>query len=265
MATPLTATEALAALRDEGVTVVETPNWKNHNRGQRGDGWGPVHGVLLHHTVTSGTQRSLDIVRDGYTGLPGPLCHGLIDKDGRCHMIGWGRTNHAGLGDPDVMRAVIAEKRLPAPNEATMDGNSRLYGFECVNLGNGKDHWPAVQVEAMVRASAALLRAHKWGKDGKTSVLAHLEWQPGKIDPRGPGYPGTTVIRDRVAERLKHEASWSPGDGEGGPPQATYTVKDGDTLTKISERFGVSVKLLVALNKIKDPDKISAGQRLKLK
>ncbi|MEV6400934.1 N-acetylmuramoyl-L-alanine amidase [Streptomyces sp. NPDC051907] len=267
MATPLSATRFLAALRDEGLTVVEVGNWRTHNRGQRGDGWGPVHGVLLHHTVTKGTQSSIDIVRDGYAELPGPLCHGLIDKDGKVYLVGYGRTNHAGLGDPRVLDAVIAEKSLPAPRygESAKDGNARLYGFECVNLGDGKDSWPAVQVEAMVRASAALVRAHDWGKDGKTSVLAHKEWQYGKPDPRGPGFPTMAVIRDRAHERLQHPPSWSPGDDEGGPSQATYTVRDGDTLTEISERFDVSVDRLAALNKLKDPDEIAVGQRLKLK
>lgn len=268
MATPLSATKALEVLRAEGLTVVETDGWKTRNRGQRGDGWGPVHGVLMHHTVTSGTQSSLDILRNGYSELPGPLCHGMIDKDGKVYMIGWGRTNHAGLGDPRVMDAVIAEKALPAPRygHSSMDGNARLYGFECVNLGNGKDHWPGVQVEAMVRASAALVRAHGWGKDGKTSALAHKEWQYGKPDPVGPGFPTMAVFRDRVAERLKHPASWKPGtDDEPPPAQATYTVKAGDTLGEIAERFNVPLARLVTLNKIKNADAIQVGQRLKLK
>jgi hypothetical protein len=35
------------------------------------------------------------------------------------------------------------------------------------------------------------------------------EWQPGKVDPRGPGVT-MPDIRGRVAERLDHPASWSP-------------------------------------------------------
>ncbi|MFE2934946.1 N-acetylmuramoyl-L-alanine amidase [Streptomyces sp. NPDC059278] len=265
MAKPLSATKALEALRAEGLTVVEVGSWKTHNRGQRGDGWGPVHGVILHHTVTDGTtaakaQSSVDLCYRGHSTLPGPLCHGVIDKQGVVHMVGWGRTNHAGLGDDDVLRAVVSEKPLPAANEANIDGNARFYGFECVNLGDNKDGWPPEQVEAMVRASAALLRAHGWGKDGKTSVIGHKEWQPGKVDPRGPGLPGMGAVRDRVAERLKHPASWSPGASP-----ATYTVKAGDTLTKIAARFKTTVDKLVSLNKIKNPDDLSVGQRIKLK
>ncbi|MEF9903663.1 N-acetylmuramoyl-L-alanine amidase [Streptomyces sp. P9-A2] len=212
MATPLTAARFIAALKAEGVQVVEVGDWRDHNRNSKGP-FGPVHGVMIHHTVTQGSARTVDICRKGYSGLPGPLCHGVITKDGTVHLIGYGRTNHAGLGDDDVLRAVIAEKVLPADNESNTDGNRHFYGYECENLGDGKDPWPAAQVEAIVRASAAVLREHGWNKDGKgtISVIAHEEWQPGKVDPRGPGYPGHSTIRTRVAERLTHPASWSPG------------------------------------------------------
>jgi hypothetical protein len=208
MADPLSAGDFLARLRAEGVKVVEVGSWRTHNRNSKGK-WGPVHGVMIHHTVTSGTAKTVELCRKGYEGLPGPLCHGVIAKDGTVHLVGYGRANHAGAGDDDVLKAVIAEKPLPADNEANTDGNARFYGFECENLGDGRDPWPAAQVEAIVRASAAICRAHGWGKTGNTSVIGHAEWQPGKVDPRGPGV-SMSDIRARVVERLKHAASWSP-------------------------------------------------------
>jgi len=208
MAAPLSAAAFLAALRAEGVKVTEVGNWRTHNRNSKG-AWGPVHGVMIHHTVTKGTASTVALCRTGHSALPGPLCHGVIAKDGTVHLVGYGRTNHAGLGDDDVLKAVIAEKALPADNEANTDGNARFYGFECENLGDGKDPWPSAQREAIVRASAALLRAHRWGKDGNTSVIGHAEWQPGKVDPRGIS-GGMDGIRKDVAERLKHPANWSP-------------------------------------------------------
>lgn len=42
----------------------------------------------------------------------------------------------------------------------------------------------------------------------------------------------------------------------------TYNIKSGDTLSKIGKRYGVSVSALASLNKIKDPDKIKAGQTI---
>lgn len=217
MASPLSADAVLAALRAEGVRVVEVGSWRTHNRNQKG-AWGPVNGSVVHHTVTKGTASSVAIVRDGYAELPGPLCHGMIAKDGQVHLVGWGRTNHAGGGDPAVLAHVIAEDygtRPPAPTRGDkdgVDGNSHFYGWECENLGDGKDPWPAAQYDAIVRVQAALIRAHRakgddWGTQAK-SIIGHLEWSKDKSDPRGFSMPD---LRADVAERLTHPASWNPG------------------------------------------------------
>ncbi|MFF9894985.1 N-acetylmuramoyl-L-alanine amidase [Streptomyces longispororuber] len=260
MAAPLPASRFQSALRDEGVHVVEVGNWRTHNRNSKGP-WGPVHGVMIHHTVTDADRHdTVGICRKGHSTLPGPLCHGVITKDGRVHLVGYGRANHAGLGDDDVLRAVIAEKALPPDNEANTDGNRHFYGFECENLGDGKDPWPPVQVEAIVRASAAICRAHGWGEGGGTSVIGHSEWQPGKVDPRGPGIT-MPDIRKRVAERLRHPASWSPGEAQ------RYTVRAGDTLWSIAaSRLGDGARWaeIARLNGLRDADAISVDQTLKL-
>ncbi|MEV3996761.1 N-acetylmuramoyl-L-alanine amidase [Streptomyces halstedii] len=220
MATPLSAAAVLKALRAEGVTVVEVGNWRTHNRAGHG-AWGPLNGSIVHHTVTKGTASTVAMVRDGYSGLPGPLCHGMIAKDGQVHLVGWGRANHAGGGDPRVLDQVIAESYSTRPTPPTkgnsngVDGNARFYGWECENLGDGKDPWPAAQYDAIVRVQAALCRAHGWTAK---SVIGHLEWSSDKIDPRGFGLAD---LRAAVAERLKHPASWNPG---GAPAPTTPTT-----------------------------------------
>jgi hypothetical protein len=191
----MSASSFLDALKDEGLRVVEVGNWRTHNRNHKGP-WGPVHGVMIHHTVTWGTADTVRICRDGYAQLPGPLCHGVVAKDGTVHLIGYGRANHAGLGDDDVLRAVIAERGLPPDNEADTDGNRHFYGFECENLGDGEDPWPAAQLEAVERAAAAVCRRHGWNE---RSVIGHREWQPGKVDPRGFTMPS---MRARIRKRL---------------------------------------------------------------
>ncbi|MEU6527882.1 N-acetylmuramoyl-L-alanine amidase [Streptomyces sp. NPDC046928] len=197
MATPPPARTFLQCLIDEGVSVVEVGNWEDHNRNHMGP-WGSVHGVMIHHSVTKGTAATVKICRDGHSSLPGPLCHGVIAKDGRVHLVGYGRTNHAGLGDPDVLRAVIAERRPPLDDEATVDGNRHFFGFECENLGDNKDPWPAAQIEGIVRVVAAICRHHGWSA---RSALRHLDWQPGKVDPRGPGMDWDDILV-RVTKRL---------------------------------------------------------------
>jgi hypothetical protein len=196
MSTPLTATALVAALKAEGVTVVEHTGWRTHNRNSKG-AWGPVNGVMIHHTVTSGTAATVNLCYNGRSDLPGPLCHGVIAKDGTVHLVGNGRANHAGSGDADVLSAVIAERTtLPAPNQQNADGNARFYGFECVNLGDGQDPWPEAQLDAIARTAAAICRAHGWSA---ASVLGHKEWTSAKIDPRGFTM---TSLRSRVATLL---------------------------------------------------------------
>lgn len=209
MASPLSASAILAALRAEGVDVAEYKSWRTHNRNHVGS-WGPVHGVVIHHTVSSGTASSVELCYSGHATLPGPLCHTVGAKDGRLYMVGHGRANHAGSGDGDVLRAVIDETPLPPDNEANTDGNRHFYGIELINLGDGKDPWPEIQKEAAVRWAAAICRAHGWSE---RSVIAHKEWQPGKVDPTFD----MAMFRARVAERLTHPAGWSPGTAP--PPQ----------------------------------------------
>lgn len=43
-----------------------------------------------------------------------------------------------------------------------------------------------------------------------------------------------------------------------------YTVQPGDSLMAIAEKFGVSFKELIQVNKITNPDKISVGDELKI-
>ena len=49
------------------------------------------------------------------------------------------------------------------------------------------------------------------------------------------------------------------------PEPEYYTVQKGDTLTKIAKKFKTTVDWLVEVNNIKDPNKIYAGQKLRVK
>ena len=179
MATPLSASAMLTVLRDEGLTVHEHTGWRTHNRDSAtGKTFGPVHGVLIHHTAGHGDR---EICYKGRSDLPGPLCHSWLGKTDGLWMIGSGRANHAGLVDLDVVNALIAEKSpLPRDDQANADGNDCLYGLEIENLGNGKDPYPAAQYRQAVLWAAALCRTHGWSEK---SIAGHKEVQPGKIDP----------------------------------------------------------------------------------
>ena len=153
MATPLSADAFLAALRAEGVHVVQHPGWRTYNRNHKGP-WGGVNGVVIHHTA--GTN-SLSFCVNGLADLPGPLCHTHLSKEGVATLIGYGRVNHAGMFAANAHRAVVNEEpQHPAPDAAEwVDGNAAYYGIEIENLGNGSDPYPELQYQQAVRWAAA--------------------------------------------------------------------------------------------------------------
>ncbi|MGW8554037.1 peptidoglycan-binding protein [Streptomyces tubercidicus] len=196
MATPLSADGFLSALKHAGLGVVEHGRWRTHNRNRHGN-WGPMNGVMIHHTGPYSSEADMvELCRVGYQALPGPLCHGVIDRSGTVHLVGYGRSNHAGMGDTDTLLAVIAENHEhPRANAEDTDGNRHFYGFECINTGN--QPWPSAQLDAMARAAAAVCHAHGWNAH---SVIGHKEWKPSKSDPGGIDMD---AFRVRVARHLK--------------------------------------------------------------
>ena len=187
MAVPMTAAQIKAQLTKFGVRFKEYENWATHNRGQRGDGWGitaanktGVHGLLWHHTGSDSSDQR-ELLHAGTSALPGPLSQFGIAQDGTVWLIGWGRCNHAGLGDDDVFAAVRDETYgdyPPTDNETNTDGNARFYGVEI--WYSGSHGMTPSQYEAALRLSAAIADFHGWNEK---SFIAHGEWQPGKWDP----------------------------------------------------------------------------------
>lgn len=56
----------------------------------------------------------------------------------------------------------------------------------------------------------------------------------------------------------------APATDQDAKKEVIYTVVKGDTLTKIAKKYKTTVKKLVELNGIKDPDKIYGGQKIKI-
>lgn len=184
MSTPMTASQIITQLKKWDVPYQEYKDWETHNRGNRGDGWGPVHGFMVHHTGSDSTEQR-ELLYKGYPDadppLPGPLCQFGLAQNGTVHLIGWGRANHAGSGDDDVLRAVINEdygSYPPTDNETNTDGNARFYGVEI--WYSGSHGMTPSQYATLLKLACAVLDFHGWGAK---SVIAHGEWQPGKWDP----------------------------------------------------------------------------------
>lgn len=202
MSTPLSTSLMVRVLRAEGVQLDEYQSWRTNNRNHKG-AWGPVNGVMIHHTAGVG-GHILDLCYDGTGSLPGPLCHAVAAKSGTIHLVGNGRANHAGTIAQNAHLAVLNEDSdHPRPDvREPVDGNARYYGIEIENRGDGDDPYPDGQYDQVVRWAAAICRAHGWTAD---SVIGHKEATRRKIDPSFD----MEAFRAAVAERLAH----APGEG----------------------------------------------------
>lgn len=153
-------------LRAFGVQVREVPGWEN-----RGKEPFQPHGVVIHHTANpnKADAPSLNLVTNGRSDLPGPLCQVLLSRSGIAYIVAAMRANHAGAG-----------------GWKGLSGNTSVFGIEAENDGVGEP-WPAKQLEAYRRVCAAMLDGI-----GQTAemVCGHKEWAPTrKVDPRGIDMP----------------------------------------------------------------------------
>lgn len=228
MAAPMSASALVAALRAEGV-IVKTPRsgWATHERDdETGKAFGPIYGVLIHHTAG---HDDFNVVYDGDSALPGPRAHVYINKAGEALMCSAGRANHAGGGDPNVLREVMNESYGTKPSATqyhdgspgAADGNDSFYGFECENLGDGEDPWPDVQYVAMVKATVAILRHYGWTDK---SAIGHLEWSNWKIDPRG--FTMAQFRADVKAALALPAGQWKAGSNSDGGSNTVALDKD---------------------------------------
>lgn len=222
MTEPLSAHQMVAALKAEGVHVAEYKDWELNTRTSSARPWGPVNGVMIHHTAGS---NSLTLCFKGRSDLPGPLCHTHLSKAGTATMVGYGHCNHAGRIAANAHQAVVLEDSYhPYPDAVeTVNGNQRYYGLEIENLGNGKDPYPSIQYDQAVRWAAALCRAHGWSAD---SVIGHKEGTRRKIDPSFD----MGEFRAAVNQRLMHLPSGDQDQGDNVPEYMYFERSKGVTL-----------------------------------
>lgn len=274
MATPMTSSQIVAQLKKWGIKYSEVKSWETHNRNAKG-AWGGMNGFIWHHTGADVTQANAasyagNTLYNGLSTLPGPLCHFGISPDGTVYLVGWGRANHAGGGDPAVLNHVINEDysgqlKPKKGNSDGTDGNAHFYGVEIMYSGSHK--MTDAQYASALKLSAAIIDFHKWSEK---SVIAHGEWSNDKWDP---GYASGKIM-DMAAVRADILKTFRAGPKPATPTvppkpttpvnTGTYTVVKGDTLYSVSDKFNVTVANLKSWNGLKS-DELSIGQTLKTK
>jgi hypothetical protein len=246
MSTPMTADTFLSILKAEGLVVKEHAGWKTHERDSAtGKTFGPVYGIMFHHTAS---HNSFDVIWNGRSGLPGPLAHAYVDKEGVVWLTSAGRANHGGGGSPAVLAAVKAQSYGDTPpathyhegSAGAADGNDAFYGFECENLGDGHDEWPATQTTAMVKIAVAI--AHHYGWNAK-SVIAHLEWSDWKSDPRGISMK---TFRSQVQKGLDAKKVVKPTVPK---PTPVYAPFPGTSFFKLGKEHDIITEMGKALKR----------------
>ncbi|WP_406215009.1 peptidoglycan-binding protein [Streptomyces decoyicus] len=115
------------------------------------------------------------------------------------------------------------------------------------------DVWPAGKPPAYPSGSSSRSRSvwqEKGGHYGHSQVPGNDHGDPGAID--------TAKVPGKAA-------GGDTGSSDSGSSSATtYTVKKGDTLSSIAKAHKTTVAKLVTLNGLKDADKLSVGQKLKV-
>lgn len=201
---------------DHGVEVLEVTGCYS-----RGLTWTRTPGGIVdHHDASSrkaGEWGALGIIRDGRTGIPGPLSQFQIARclDGRPRLaaVAAGRANHAGVGGP--MGAI-----------PTNSGNSWLYGAECANDGLGEPYTAAAHHahDALFRVVAdvcgfpvARIVGHKeWAPGRKSDPVYSMSWRRARVADLRPAAPAPApapVTPTRKAENMIETIEIPAGTG----------------------------------------------------
>lgn len=143
----------------------------------------------VHHTGSDGTP--LATIRDGYTGLPGPLANWYVPRDvgRRVYLVADGYTNHGGAADQapltevkdgDVDKTTIT----PGADDPGVYANRWAHAVEVAAKGPFTPDQYFVTL-ALAASFAIATDAHL-DKDGDgrwIPALGHKEWTRRKVDP----------------------------------------------------------------------------------
>ncbi|MGD2353327.1 N-acetylmuramoyl-L-alanine amidase [Bacillus subtilis] len=175
---------------------------------------------------------------------------------------------HFAVDDKEVVQGIPTDRNAwhTGDGNGAASGNRTSIGVEVCYSKSGGARYKAAEKLA-IKFIAQLLKERGWGVD---RVRKHQDWS-GKYCPhRVLAEDRWEEVKADIAAELKALSgkSTSSSSAKKSAPKAsgsTYTVKKGDTLSEIAEKTGVSVAKLQSYNGIKNANKITVGQVLKLK
>jgi len=141
-----------------------------------------------------------------------------------------------------VRRPRAYDQHLGGPDGPDWERPRRYEAYPSIRTRVGLPSVPRLAVTAAAVAIAALA----------------LFFLPGILNLGGSGTPAGSARPSASAVRASVEPTVPPA-----PTPSLYTIKKGDTLSKIAAAHGVSIEELMAANPtIKDPNKIALGQQI---
>ncbi|PJZ02163.1 N-acetylmuramoyl-L-alanine amidase [Bacillus vallismortis] len=170
---------------------------------------------------------------------------------------------HFAVDDKEVRQGIPTDRNAWHTGDGTYGtGNRKSIGVEiCYSKSGGAKYYAAEKLA--IKFVAQLLKERGWGVD---RVRKHQDWNgkycPHRILSEGRWDEVKAAIADELSKIGGKTSAASGGSSGSG---TIYTVKKGDTLSAIAKEHGVSVANLQSWNNIKDPNKITVGQKLKLK
>ncbi|MEC1690376.1 N-acetylmuramoyl-L-alanine amidase [Bacillus mojavensis] len=172
---------------------------------------------------------------------------------------------HFAVDDKEVVQGIPTDRNAfhCGDGSGVNSGNRSSIGVEVCYSKSGGAKYKAAEKLA-IKFIAQLLKERGWGVD---RVRKHQDWS-GKYCPHRVLAEGRwEKVKTAIAAELKALGGKTSKPAASAPKTSgsTYTVKKGDTLSEIAEKTGVSMAKLQSYNGIKNANKISVGQVLKLK
>ncbi|MBV5122841.1 N-acetylmuramoyl-L-alanine amidase [Bacillus halotolerans] len=168
---------------------------------------------------------------------------------------------HFAVDDKQVIQGIPTNRNAWHTGDGTNGtGNRKSIGVEiCYNKSGGARYKAAEKLA--IKFAAQLLKERGWGVD---RVRKHQDWN-GKYCPHRILSEGRwNQVKAAIEKELKALGGKTTSTSAPKASRGTYTVKKGETLSAIAKEHGESVANLHSWNNIKDPNKITVGQKLKL-
>ncbi|MDL5611676.1 N-acetylmuramoyl-L-alanine amidase [Bacillus halotolerans] len=168
---------------------------------------------------------------------------------------------HFAVDDKQVIQGIPTNRNAWHTGDGTNGtGNRKSIGVEICYSKSGGARYKAAEKLA-IKFAAQLLKEHGWGVD---RVRKHQDWN-GKYCPHRILSEGRwNQVKAAIEKELKALGGKTTSTSAPKASRGTYTVKKGETLSAIAKEHGESVANLQSWNNIKDPNKITVGQKLKL-